>query len=230
LELCKRAWVRLSDPGPYDFKDGVEWGKVLQGDTYWLFFEIRKISYGPLYEFTYRCEHCNTIIRHDLNLEEDLTIRVLSDEAKGLVSGGQLFETKLPQGQLVKFKLLTAADEAKVTRLAEGRDMMPHQAAVALRLAEIEGESAKDPLDFARYIEGMNTGDFDLLREAIEECECGIDTDIIVVCDNKVCGVEDIVTLPLQMSFFQKRKMRSLDRVKRKKAKLEERRAISQEQ
>ena len=221
LELCKRAWVRLIDPGPYEFNDNnIEWNKILQGDAYWLFFQVRKISYGPIYEFTYKCDQCNTLVRHELNIDTDLDVNELSDESKAIFKNGQYFEVQSPDNKLVQFRLLTAGDETKVNRLVESREMTPRQASAALSMISVEGLEAKDSRDFARYIESMTPGDFDILCERMEEYECGVDTDIIVMCSNKSCGVEDVILLPLQISFFQSRKMKSLDRVKQRKAKL----------
>jgi hypothetical protein len=220
LEICKRTWIKLVDPGPYEFKDSsIEWEKILQGDLLWLFFEVRKISYGPIYEFKCKCAFCDKPFLHSLDLEKDLVTQKFSEESKITYVSKQPFETETEDGKLVKFKALTVADDQKSKRLVDGKGMLEHHASVVQQLISVEGIESNNIFEFIRYIEEMDAGDFDLLRERMDEQSCGIDTDIIVVCADRNCGVEDIVTLPLEATLFQKRKARSLDRIKRKRAK-----------
>ena len=59
-----------------------------------------------------------------------------------------------------------------------------------------------------------------MLREKFDEQDCGVDTEIVVGCSNEDCGEEVAIDVPLQSTFFQRRRMRTVDSVKQRKAKL----------
>jgi hypothetical protein len=229
-EICKRAWVKLVDPGPYKFSNGtMNWDQLLQGDVFYLFFQIRKLSYGPVYEFNFRCDICGKTIMTSVNIDEDLDVRELSDDAKDAVSSGQPMETKLEDGRIIRFRQLRMADEQQADRLATGRNLLTIHAMTIQRILFIEGidtpDGQPDTIEFARFVEQLSPGEFDLLREKMEEQDCGLDTEHVVVCSNPDCGEESVIDIPLQSTFFQRRRARTVEAAKRRKEKLRKQRA-----
>jgi len=220
-ELCKRAWVRMIDPGPYTFKDDkVVWEELLQGDIFFLFFQLRKYSYGVEYEFSYRCTRCDKLVTTTVNIDEDLLVRELTPEAIADVKAETPMETQLEDGRIVKFRHLRMKDDRFVSRLMEGRSILQTHASIIQQLVQVEGIDSQDKFEFASFIENMEPGEFDLLREKIDEQDCGIDTELVVVCSDTDCGEEADLEIPLQKTFFQRRRMRTVDSVKRRKEKL----------
>lgn len=229
-EICKRAWVKLVDPGPYPFENGnFDWEQLLQGDVFYLFFQLRKLSYGPIYEFNFRCSICGKTVMTSVNIDEDLYVRELSDEAKVAVSSGQSMQTNLEDGRIIKFRQLKMADEQQADRLAAGRNLLVIHALTIQRILAIEGiatpDGRPDRIEFARFVEQLSPGEFDLLREKMEEQDCGLDTEHVVVCSNPDCGEESVIDIPLQNTFFQQRRARTVDAAKRRKEKLRKQQA-----
>ena len=214
--------VSVVDPGPYNHLSAggsVDWAKMLQGDRFVAMFLLRLLSYkdGDEYTFKAQCPACNRRDFQTVNLREELPIQELTEEAQETFKSGGLFSVTV-DGKLVKFRLPLVEDAHRLEKLAEqnpGRDMA---VAMRLRIKEVEGLEASEILD---WLDGGKTGDplsseeAEVLREAFDEVDCGIDTEIEVQCR---CGAFNDVTLPFDAAFFlpsrvkgkQKRKGRRL--------------------
>ena len=208
-ELCKSVWLELSDSGPYEFHgDRVDWKKLLQGDAFWVFLQARILGYGNDYEFSIPCKSCREPIDHELNLSEDLIRKDLSQEGHEHIKTGQPIQIAWESNEgtrQIAFKLLRAEDDIRLRRLEDSRDMSQENALLALRLVSVEGvESDGRPFELIRFVEELDAGEADLLREQLEEYDCGVDTDVTLVCES--CFYEQVVMLPFEESFFRKRK------------------------
>lgn len=206
-EVCKRCWLETLDPGPYDFQDGVvNWEKVLQGDAFHLFFQLRRLSYGNEYDFPVQCGNCYNTIRWKIDLDEDLRVKELPKESKEAMMSNNPLETKLDDGRIVQFRLLLLEDERKVSNLEKSRQLSRKHASIAARLISVENieSTGNQHFDLVRFVEELDAGEADLLQENMEALDCGIDTSIEIVCGN--CLYSEVVDLPFDPSFFRRKK------------------------
>jgi hypothetical protein len=218
-ELCKRCWIETKDLGPYPFEDGsILWPEVLQGDTFWLFLQIRGITYGDDHEFSYQCDSCRSSNTHPVNLQKDLIQKPLPEASLEAYRDNTPLETTLEDGRGVKFRLLFAKDDKHIMRLQRSKDFSRRNAVIATRLLGVEGLEVRSPFDLQNFIEDLDSGEADLLEEKMEEQDCGVDTDLLVTCDR--CFHEQVLMLPFEASFFQRRKKHSVRRAEEKKEKL----------
>jgi hypothetical protein len=88
-QILAACWEETLDPGPYDFGDRLDWGKVLQGDRFYTLLQIRTLSYGPEYAFGVACENraCRARIDWELRLT-DLPVKQLSEESRAAFLAG----------------------------------------------------------------------------------------------------------------------------------------------
>jgi hypothetical protein len=198
-ELLGACWEETVEPGPYSIVNRLDWSKVLQGDRFYALMQIRIATYGPEYAFAMACKNvaCRARIDWELNLS-DLRVRMLSDESRAALQGGNRIEAQLPEsGRRVWFKLLTGEDERKLARAASGDREGALSHVLALRVVEIEGV---EPQARVRFLEDLSLRDADYLFDTFDAHECGVDTAIEIECP-ECLEVQD-VELPFDQGFF----------------------------
>jgi len=209
-ELLASCWEETVDAGPYDFGDKeIDWGKVLQGDRFYALLQIRALTYGPEYAFAVTCQSdgCRARIEWELDLR-DLPCRPLSEESRAAFTGGNRFETVLPDaGKRVWFRLLTGADERKLPQLRRSAGDQLLSAMLAFRVSEIEGVEARER---RKVIEELTMRDADFLVDEFDRVDCGVDTTIEIECPE--CFATQEVDLPFDRTFFMPGKERTARR------------------
>ena len=208
--LLSACWQETLDPGPYDFGDkDIEWGRVLQGDRFYALLQVRALTYGPEYAFAVTCDSgaCRSRIEWELCLT-DLPVRPLSDESRAAFTSGNRFETRLPDADTkVWFRLLTGADERKLSQLRRNSADRLLSAMLDFRVVEVEGVEARDK---RRFIEELSLRDADFLVDEFDRVDCGVETCIEVECPE--CFAVQDVELPFDRTFLMpgaKRRQRS---------------------
>ncbi len=220
-EMVRKCWLELISPGPYDFENGsITWGKILQGDSFWLFLQARKLTYGHLYPVTVDCSSCGnpTDDEIDLNL---LEMKTLPEAAIKSLTTGEPMTTKLADGREVKFRLLLAEDDSFIQNFQEIHELTQKRASLLRRLVLVEGINPREQMAMVTFLQEMDSGDADDLEDAVEELDCGVDTDVLITCK---CGGETVMPLPLQATFFRKNRKKS-----KKERKLEQLRRAARE-
>jgi len=198
--------VTVVDPGPYSHLSAggsVDWNKMLQGDRFVAMFLLRLLSYkdGDEYAFKAQCPACNRREFQTINLRDELPIQDLTDEARETFKNGGLFSVTV-DGKEVKFRLPLVEDTHRLEKMTEQNPDRDMAVAMRLRIKEVEGLEASEILD---WLDGGKTGDplpsqeAEVLREAFDEVDCGIDTDVEIQCR---CGAFFDVSLPFDAAFF----------------------------
>mgnify|MGYP001820420783 CR=1 FL=1 len=196
--LLSACWEETLDHGPYDFGDqDIDWEKVLQGDRFYALLKIRALTYGSDYAFAVTCESCRSRIEWELDLN-DLPLRALSDESRAAFLDGNRFETRLPEAaKRVWFRLLTGADERKLSQLRRSAGQRLLSAMLAFRIMEVDGV---EPRDKRGFIEDLSLGDADHLLDEFDRVDCGVETDVEVECPE--CFAVQDVELPFDRGFL----------------------------
>ncbi|ACY13462.1 hypothetical protein [Haliangium ochraceum] len=198
--LLGACWEETLDAGPYDIAaDGLDWGQVLQGDRFYALLQIRVQTYGADYAFATHCQAggCRARFEWELDLTE-LPCRKLSEASRQALDAGNRFETTLPgAGVRVWFRLLTGADERKLSQLRQNAGERLLSALLAFRVREVEGVEAGDK---KRFLEDLSLRDADFLVGEFDRVDCGVDTRIEVECPT--CLATQDLDLPFDHSFF----------------------------
>lgn len=214
-ELCKRCWFETTDPGPYAFEGDFDWSKAMQGDAFWVFLQIRRITYGDEYSFSITCKQCRTKVDEDILISEKLQMEPMSEEGLEAFKTNQPLEIRMDDGRMVRFKILSAEDDKRIKRIESGRGLETRHAILAARLVEVEGI---DPhgVNNIRFVEDLDAGTADDLLGQMEQYDGGVDTDLTITCPE--CYADNEVMLPLEMSFFRKRNRKKDRRERRKRS------------
>lgn len=196
---------------PEGFKDPK---KLLLTDRFAVLLALRTKTFGPHYQFDYRCSECREQVRGDVNIVEDFDERVPDDGFE------EPIEVKLPEcGQTVRLRFLRGEDEETVSKNARRMKMQSNDAGdptYLLRLAmqvveveELDGAEAEKmkALPFRqRWVESLSASDLCHLEDVMNEVEPGIDTRIYPECPQ--CGFVNEMTMPFTAEFFRPRRPR----------------------
>lgn len=203
-ELCKRCWVHTDNKGPYvNFNPGEDWSSILQGDAFWVFLQIRRVTYGDSYDFSYKCDACNQISENSM-MFSSLEAQEPSEAALAAFQSGGVIKEVTESGQHFTFKLLTAADEKTVSNYEKGRSLSRSRASMCVRLVDIAG-LPEQPFAKLKWVESLPSGMADEISEIMESHDCGVDTDLEVAC--KHCGYEQEIALPFGPNFLKRKRL-----------------------
>jgi len=189
------AFYSLSKEGNLD------WMKVLTGDRLYALVQLRILSLGSKYEFTVHCErpYCPRMIHWKVDLDEDIPVLDLPDESLEALSANKPLSFKLPDsGNVVKFVLPTAEIEERLMKMEDNQFQTKITAQRLLhRIVDIEGV---EPNDRSTFLDKMDIDELAELQIAMDDADCGIDTNIIVQCGG--CKASQEVSLPFGLTFW----------------------------
>jgi hypothetical protein len=198
-KILAGCWLTTTDPGLYELPASgeLDWGKVLVADRFYTLLQIRALTFGNDYTFATQCESpaCRQRFEWAVNLQE-LPVVALSEASKAAFRTGNRFETVLPRdGRKVWFRLLTGADELKVTHALKAHRDGALLAALALRVVEVEGVSDK-----RKFLDDIEMADAAALLDQFDAADGGVETAIEVECPD--CLTIQDIELPFGRSFF----------------------------
>jgi hypothetical protein len=177
-ELCKRCWL----------------------------IKIRIASRGVKYKFSIPCDSCRSKIDWVIDLEDDLMYLPLLPDVRERFVNDEPLITKLEDGRQIQHRLIQVGDHKKLRNLQDTRGFSQLNAALTVRLQSVEGVG-DHPHELIRFVEELDSGEADDIRDQLEQLDCGIDTDIDVTCDN--CFYQFETMLPFEASFFKEPSSRS---------------------
>ncbi len=173
--------------------------KMLIGDRVFLLIKLRLISKGNIYEARFNCPSCTEPFKSDIDLEKIKVQKLNKKNLKLDDSGRYVFWTEpLPESKKkFKLRLLIGDDEDKLSEIRKDYPKQFMSRLLLIRTTEIEGEKMKNINMFL----DLDSEDSQYLRDTYDDHDCGMDTEIEVVCPN--CYMTQTINLPIdQVSFF----------------------------
>lgn len=185
---------------------GVAYEDLLITDRFFLIANVRAISFGEDYGFTWRCGCRNKEQRSVHQLPGGLKLFKLAPDFH------EPFEVKLPKcGKTIGMRLLRISDEKAIERY---RDQMIERATepivgdpgylfrMARRIVTVDGEEweIQKKLDLLGN-PPMLSVDSIAMRKKYEDNECGLDLSVTTKC--RFCGQEREANLPFSAEFFR---------------------------
>lgn len=202
---------------------------LLVGDSTFLLFYLRGITFGNLYDFTVKCndDDCAHVQHHTFDLNQ------LASTIKGPSDKEEPFEVKLPylsestgRDFIVKVRMLrrydlttmtaerkhkrllgpSNAQENKLTkrfRQVQSVESINDVVEKNLALAIVEAMGTKDRDKIDKLVERMHSSDTGAIRQHLDDNSPGVDTTISVSCHE--CGNDMKVSLPITESFFRRK-------------------------
>jgi len=207
---------RIVDPGPYHFLkpgDKPNWRKMLSGDRVATMILLRVLSYRDRDRYHVggvRCPACGRRSDFEVNLFEDLVWRDLDPEARELLEQGKALQISLGDARIT-FTFATGETQELATALAEQHPDRAVSAGMRSRILDVCLDGSDEPIPRARIMdwldgtgdtyEGLTSDDAEEIRAALDEVDCGIDTDLELTCPGVGCGNEFAVQLPFDGMF-----------------------------
>lgn len=206
-QILRACWRSTDDHGPYTLPpDGtIDWGHVLACDRVYATLMIRCATHGDSEELDMKCANCRHKFVWDLPLTQLPVYPLPPASVEKIRARDNRFDAKTADGSAVVFKLMTGHDQhtsAKMLREV-GNDIMA--AALHARIMEVDGV---EPSALKEWINDLSLGDAQVLIDAFEEADGGIETSFDVYCPK--CDYEWEVDLPLdlQRMFSPRRRVR----------------------
>jgi len=186
--------------------------QLLLTDRHAILLALRTKTFGPDYEFDYRCRECRAQVRGSVNIVEDLNEIVPSDDFVEPVV------VKLPESnQTVHLRFLRGADEAQVAKNARRMKMQSNDAddpsyllRLAIQVIDVEEVSDEErdkmkSLPFRqRWVESLPAGDLLYLEDKLNAVEPGIDQRVYLECPQ--CDFDSEMSMPFTAEFFRPRR------------------------
>jgi hypothetical protein len=181
---------------------GLEASELLLQDRMALMFALRVHTFGPLYKLSFRCSFCKEVVKHSVNLIEDLNDKVANTT---LV---EPIDVKLADsGDVLTLRFLRGSDEERIAKFAKRTRMASNDASdpshiyrLALQIVTINGAEVNQN-DREIYVRQLSAGDSARIRIAVDSQEPGIDTTIYPSCT--ACGATNEMELPFTAEFFR---------------------------
>lgn len=209
--MLQNCFLRIEDPGIYPWEQGSKpaWDDVLLGDRFAALIDIRVASWGPDYDFSVQCEACKERYEWELDLR-DLPRRELPEATKAkLRARDNKFTAEGPGGEEVTFRLLYGRDEKAIDKLRRtngGRWGIID--ALAARILVVSGVK-ENPVAIRKWLDELDVIPMRDLLSALEEPDCGVETNIQTICTFANCRWEQDITLPFDKGFFYPRRKRT---------------------
>lgn len=195
IEAVVNACVKL--PSELSSKD------LLLSDHFFLMLALRTMTFGPKYNYKFRCQYCGSVERATVDIAKDLDEKPAADD---LV---EPFEVTLKDaGCVAGCRLLRASDQDLVVKHTTRMKMSTADKSdpsfayrLALALEERDGEPFSDVLVKQDFIKGLTAADTIRLERGISEKEPGVDIRVFPVCS--ACDAAAELTLPFDAEFFR---------------------------
>ena len=202
---------RVVDPGPFpgvvDGDGNVDWSKAYSGDRLEAMLAVRMESYpdGNHYPIKVRCAACGSKAaeeEHVIDLraipEGDLLHVSLSPDVCERVAANVPPIACTVDGKRVSVLLPTGQTEAKAEALANGPDA--DIMTLRMQIAEVADVHAND---VHRWLSDLAISDFEVLEDAIDEAQGGVDVLVDLAC--KRAGHPLQVAVPFGAEFWRPR-------------------------
>lgn len=208
------------------FPNAFDPANLLVGDWTYLFFVLRGVSYGNIYEFSFTCpnEDCGKVSfqKYDLN-NINQTINWAKHTSEPMKISLPYFSEITGRDVCVEARYLRWGDlkeirkrshamevlEGKAVRNAKTGDRMSGESRIEsfddsiehnLNLAIISVNGVRDPMKISEFVKRLHAKDIAVIRNFLDDAP-GIDTDIIITCPQ--CNQEVKTTLPFTVEFFR---------------------------
>lgn len=177
----------------------VNWRKVWLDDWVFLLFVVRRLTYGDIFKFTFKCPHCS----QETNWQEDLATTPILYPSKDMqdVYGSEksmpevMFDLPMSK-KPVTYRFLTADDQAKLTDVLKGERENSKTEAVRYRCLGFDGKKAFHDSDFNK----LHPVDFNFLLNDMRKKEIGVYAHTIAECSH--CQASSQIKLPMDSADF----------------------------
>lgn len=179
-------------------EEPIDVDKLYATDRLFLFYMLRKLSFGAKIDMEYTCDACghkNAVVKM---IPDDFSLKVKTEDS--FTKTITLSITKLK----VTVKLLTGAEEA----LLERRSVQDKKGAIIDRIAchivkiEQGKEVEENAFEIKRIAQSLPLAEQVEIKDALDSIDFGLMTTHVLTCE--ACQAEQEVPLAIGQSFFRR--------------------------
>lgn len=199
--------------------NGVKPLDLLITDRMALILALRTHTFGPHYKFPFKCQYCNQMSNHKMNIVEELEEKAPDLIAERLYADGKIdsvddymleepFSVELTDCEkTVELRFLRGHDEKNIAARSKRMMMQSNDPTdpsyiyrIALQIVTVDGEKRQLP-ELERFVREMDGGDGARMRIRMDALEPGIDIRIYPTCRH--CGATNEMGMPFSAEFFR---------------------------
>ena len=176
---------------------------MLVGDRNTILLALRVSSYGADYTVKVSCPSCAENQDYTFMLDQ-VNMKMLN--VNPIEQHNNIFEFKLPKSEdIIRFKLLTAGEEADITKTQENYKRVIKSdidnLVTSRMMRQIISVNSNSNREFvANYVSNMPIKDARAFRDYVELVEPNVDLRGNFSCVN--CGEASIIDIPMTVEFF----------------------------
>jgi len=177
--------------------------EMLVGDRNTILLALRVASYGPEYTVKVTCPSCSENQDYTFMLDQ-VNMKMMNNNP--VEQHRNLFEFKLPKSEdIVRFKLLTAGEEADITKAQENYKRVVKSdvdnLVTSRMMRQIISINSNSNRDFvANYVGNMPIKDARAFRDHVDLIEPNVELKGDFSCKN--CGDSAKLDIPMTVEFF----------------------------
>lgn len=179
-------------------EEPIDVDRLYATDRLFLFFMLRKISFGAKLPFEFKCEECD---------HKNSIIRVIPDDFKLVLKEDEEFTKTIKlsvTGLKVTVRLLTGVEEKALEKknTQDKKSFMIDRVACHITKIEQGKEEETDSIVIRRLVHELPFSEQIEIKEAIESIDFGFMTTHLLTCEN--CGTVQEVPVAVGQSFFRR--------------------------
>lgn len=196
LDAVIRACCKLPLPG-------IVHANLLITDRFAIMLALRTFTFGPHYNYQFKCQFCNQVSKATTNIAEDLEEHTAADDLTEPIDC-----VLTDAGKIVGLRFLRGEDEERVVKYAKRMKMQSNDAGdpsniyrMAIQIVNIDGEINLELRQRETFVKGLTAADSLRIHTTIDEKEPGLDLTVFPDCRN--CGATNEMSLPFTAEFFR---------------------------
>lgn len=195
-KLCKACTIKPKN---------LDWKTLTPNDYQFILFQLRELTYGPIYKQPIVCPFCGRSQDAEINiasfeydlLEKDIESKLFVELP---ISKAQVHLKLLSQDEIDKID--NEAEELARKGLVSDASTHAIDKKFAAMVDTISGEEFKTDQEKFAFVQNMHLADFNAIRNAIGNIRYGLNNVAKVTCQNSLCGQEVEVLGTVCPEFF----------------------------
>lgn len=180
--------------------------KLLPQDLMFILFQIRELTFGPVYKQPIKCPHCGMSQEADINIADfEYTMLDKDIDSKLFVelpiSKAKVHLKFLSQDEIdfIEKESAKMFNEGKISDL-EGYLLLKKVSEMIDSVSDLE---FKNDMDKISYVNKLHAADFNAIRNKLSSVQFGLINNTTVICQNKNCEEKVEVTGTICPEFFR---------------------------
>lgn len=162
--------------------------KLLPQDLMFILYQLRELTYGPVYKQPVKCPYCGMKQDADINiasfeytmLDEDIDSKLFIELP---ISKAKIHLRLLSQDEIDFVEQESAKHASEISDL-DGYLLLKK---ISLMIDSVSGIEFTDDMHKLSYVNKMHAADFNAIRNKLNSIQFGLQNNTTVICQNEKC-------------------------------------------